>query len=291
MSEQTVTENRKRSAGFPQLPLRESVEAIITIGQHGAKHSQDAAAAYLGHSTANSGAFRNKLAALRDWGLLARGDRDRVMLSDLAQNLVLQAPDHEDARDLLLAAFESCRVFGMLFHDSAKDTPLDMQRLRTVVVMRHGVTSEHADRFVDSFVESVVYARLGTFDGSRVTLHERDTAFAQASDERERVEEAPRTVAATTSEAARVASSASAMPEVTESATPVAVRQTWPIVGGEIEFIIRTSNPLPPTVYTLVAKMAEVAAEMQSKLSGPVVEVTTQPVVHHGAPAAEPNSN
>lgn len=265
MTEQAVppAESKRRGVGFPQLPLRESVDAIVTIGQHGVSHSHDAAAAYFGHSTANSGAFRTKLAALRDWGLLVRGNKDRVTLSELAQQLVMEAPDHEHAKELLLAAFESCRVFGVLYNDSAKDTPLDVQRVRTTVVVRHGVSSDQADKFVDSFIDSVVYAGLGKFDGTKVTLFPRDVAF-KADVEMDDVSE-PVTSEATTR--LDVEEQVSGRVREHPPVTPIALRQAWPIDGGEIEFIIRTPKALPPEIYSLMAKMAEVAAEMKTLLS------------------------
>lgn len=270
MTEQGTAEPKRRGVGFPQMPLRESVDAIVTIGLHGANHSHDAAAAYLGHSTANSGAFRTKLAALRDWGLLVRGDKDRVMLSELAQQVVLEAPDHQQARGLLLAAFESCRVFGVLYNDSAKDTPLDVQRIRTTVVMRHGVASDQADKFVDSFIESSVYAGLAKFDGTKLTLVLRDTSF--------KTDDVPdNETGSHTSDAALGADierEQSLLGRIRERspATPVALRQTWPIDGGEIEFVIRTPKALPPAIYRLMAKMAEVAAEMEMLLRPEVVD-------------------
>ncbi|BBY49897.1 hypothetical protein MARA_33650 [Mycolicibacterium arabiense] len=274
MSEPAGSSNaqpKKRGTGFPQLSLRESVEAIVAIGQHGADHSHDAAAAYLGHQTANSGAFRTKLAALRDWGLIARGDSSRVTLSELAQQLVLESPSSQ----LLLAAFESCRVFGMLYADSAKETPLEEQRLRNVVVMRHGVSTDQADKFIESFTDSVVYAGLGRYDGTRLVLSPRDKAFKGA----EQSEDEPVT---TGSPSAPMSSeSPSALEQVWEGQQiqrrlmaeaergpeiPVALRQTWPIDGGEIEFVIRTPKAMPPAIYALMADMAEVAAKMEQLL-------------------------
>jgi hypothetical protein len=260
-------ESRKRGVGFPQLPLPESVDAVIKLGQHGKSHSQDAAAAYLGHATPNSGAFRGKLASLRDWGLLARGDRDKVVLSELAQQLVLEAHDLESNRQLLLAAFESCRIFGMFYNDSAKDTPLDMQRLRTTAVMRFGVASDQADRFVDSLIQSAVYAGIGAFDGSKATFIERDVVFGDTSADRI-VEELP--------DPTSVASATAVGSISFVSANPVALRQAWPIGGGEIEFIVRTSRPLPPTIYALMAKMAQVAEEMAAVLTEPDPASTTE---------------
>lgn len=260
-------EPKRRSVSFPQLSLREAVEAILTIGQHGASHSQDAVAAYLGHSTANSGAFRSKLAALRDWGLIERGAKDRVTLSDIAHSLVLDDPERSTAAQLRLTAFESCKVFGALYNDSAKDTPLDMQRVRTSVVMRHGVASDQADKFVDIFIESAVYAGIARFDGLKVTLLPREAA-SRADDTADGSPEASEQVVIT-------GTTGQAWRGVYE-AVPVALRQAWAIDGGQIEFIIRTSQPLPPSIYTMVADMAEVAARMQEHLSKSLFEPTAE---------------
>ncbi|WP_460530459.1 hypothetical protein [Flindersiella endophytica] len=265
-AESAKPQAKKRSAGFPLLPLKESVEAILTIGQNGADHTQDAAAAYLGHSTTNSGAFRSKLASLRDWGLIERGNRDRVTLSALAQQLVLDGLDETSSGELLLAAFESCRIFGMLYNDSAKGTPLDVQRVRTSVVMRHGVASDQADKFVESFIESVVYAGLGQFDGSKVTLLPREAAFKARDLPEEVVERDAGDVGS--AEAATYGNGPIVTPSPPGATSPaiVALRQAWPIDGGEIEFVIRTAEPLPAAIYGLVADMAEVAEKMRAKL-------------------------
>ncbi|MDQ1666844.1 MAG: hypothetical protein QOH75_2875 [Actinomycetota bacterium] len=283
---------RRRGVGFPVLSLRDAIEAIVTIGRNGATHSHDAAAAYLGHSTSNSGAFRSKLAALRDWGLIERGDKDRVTLSALAQQLVLEAPDHSLAGELLLSAFESCRVFGMVYNDSAKDTPLEMQRIRTSVVMRHGVASDQADKFVDSFIDSVTYAGLGKFDGNKLTLLPRDSLFQRAAGLPETDE--PQTIGASP-DRARGATTVNAAQVVAEPGIPIALRQAWPIDGGEIEFIIRTAEALPPSIWEQVAKMAKVAEEMQAKLAGPYVELRpdAKPPAAYGIsqPAPEPTND
>jgi hypothetical protein len=277
MSEQAgagTQRSKKRSVGFPQLSLGESVDAVIAIGQHGASHTQDAAAAYMGHSTANSGAFRTKCASLRDFGLIVRGDRERVVLSDLAEQLVLEAPGDQKFRHLLLTAFETCRVFGMLYNDSAKDIPQDLQRFRANVVMRYGVASDQADKFLNSFVDSLVYAGLGQFDGNRVTLFTRDTVFKTDDSSDDEDDEEPALISRTVQRDASL-SGARVHDLQHEPSIPVALRQAWPIEGGEIEFVIRTPKAMPSAIYALMAKMAEVAAEMEALLrpepvAGPV---------------------
>jgi hypothetical protein len=262
------SETKKRGVGFPSMTLQDAVEAVVVAGQHGREHSQDAFATYLGHSTANSGAFRAKLASLRDWGLLERGDRDRVLLSQLATDLVLAAPDGFEDKQLLLAAFESCRPFGMLYGDSAKDVPVDYARIRTSVVMRYGVASEQADKFVDSFVKSAVFAGLAETDGTKVFLFSRGTVFDPAvaviaeSDD-SLVPEA-------------ISSKATAAASTMTPVIPVALRQAWDIDGGEIVFVIRTAKPMPPEIYALMADMAKTAKEMvQVLVPGDVMTTRT----------------
>ncbi|MBN3510123.1 hypothetical protein JYB55_14865 [Mycolicibacterium septicum] len=281
MTEQTASappSPKKRGVAFPQLSLEAAVEAIVAMGQHGADHSQDAAAAYLGHSTTNSGAYRVKLAALRDWGLIKRGDRERVILSDLAKDLVMEAPDHAQARSLLLAAFESCRVFEQLYEDSAKNIPQDLGRFRNVVVMRHNVATDQADRFIDCFVDSAGYAGLAKVEGNQVTLLTRDTTFWE--DEGQKASELLDHFETATTPKAPVPPLDHVLRETetvtgpAPSAIPVALRQSWPIDGGEIEFVIRTPKALPPSIYALMAQMAEVATKMESLLKPAPIEAS-----------------
>jgi len=262
-------DSRRRGVGFPQMGLQEAVDAIVLAGQNGPNHSHDAFATYLGHSTANSGAFRAKLASLRDWGLIERGDKDRVTLSSLAQEFVLAVPDHYRARKLLRATFESCRVFGVLYNDSAKNAPLDVTRIRNNALMRHGVAADQADRFVDSFIKSVVFAGLGEFDGSRLILRPQ----AEVADHDDELPEGlssqnSNTTVPGSSSAAKNAISPPAEPSSSSSA-PVALRQAWDIDGGEIEFAIRTPKPLPLEIYSLMADMAKTASAMAKLLPLP----------------------
>ncbi len=261
----STTDSKKRGVGFPSMPLQDAVDAVVLAGQHGPHHTNDAFATYLGHQTANSGAFRSKLASLRDWGLISRGSRDRVALSGLAQDLVLAAPDHYDARHFLLTAFESCRVFGMLYNDSAKSVPMDVARLRSTALMRYNVAPDQVDRFVESFVKSAVFAGLADSDGTKITLHPRDTVFGGGTDGAPDMGDEPmESVAANI--AVPSGTARASMPAPTVTAIPTALRQTWPIDGGEIEFVIRTAKAMPPNIYALMAEMAVTAEKMENLL-------------------------
>ncbi|HEX6392167.1 MAG TPA: hypothetical protein VFZ97_01920, partial [Acidimicrobiales bacterium] len=72
---ETQKRRRKPSTGFPMIGLSEVTTVLTKAAQHGWNHTVAEIAGYLGHSTTNSGAFRVKLAALRDYGVLSgRGD-------------------------------------------------------------------------------------------------------------------------------------------------------------------------------------------------------------------------
>lgn len=271
MSEQQA-DNKQRGGGFPSLPLKDAVDAVVTAGLNGGNHTVDAFATYIGHTTSNSGAFRAKMAAFRDWGLVSRGDRDRVALTGLAEDLVLKYPDHYEDKQALLAAFESCRIFGMFHADLAKNVPQEVSRLRTQALMRYGVANNQADKFVDSFVKSAVFAGLAHVDGSMVTLLPRDKAFGEIA--AARPEESRDAVAVPETPTPDVAEKATAVPA---PAIPIALQQQWPIDGGEIEFSIRTPAALPPAIYALLAEMAEVAEKMQEKLTSPAVDIERTP--------------
>ena len=64
---------RKPATGFPVLDLGKAASMLARASQHGWEHTVAEIAGYMGHATTNSGAFRAKLAALRDYGLVSVG--------------------------------------------------------------------------------------------------------------------------------------------------------------------------------------------------------------------------
>ena len=89
-SESTTTSpaRRKRATGFPVVSLAEAAAILKEAGKYGFDHSTAAFASYMGHSTTNSGAFRQRLAAFRDWKLIA-GRGDRLAMTDIARMIAL----------------------------------------------------------------------------------------------------------------------------------------------------------------------------------------------------------
>jgi hypothetical protein len=274
MTEQTTSKpkaDRKRGVGFPQMTVKDAVDAIVVAGQNGPSHSVDAFAAYMGHQTTNSGAFKYKLAALRDYGLISRGDRERVTLTELAEKLVLAAPEHYLARPLLLAAFENCRLFERVYSDNAKNMPLEITRVRNNVVMRHGIAADQADRFVDVFIKSAVFVGIADSDGKTVSLLPRGAA---ATGQLRIDDEIPGEADENGDTSAPDKTGTGWWMQTPYSVyantpVPIALRQAWAVDGGEIEFVIRTPKALPPEIYPLVAEMAVNAKRMADLMQPP----------------------
>ena len=236
---------RKRTTGFPVVSLAEAASILKEAGKYGFDHSTAAFASYMGHSTTNSGAFRQRLAAFRDWKLIA-GRGDRLAMTDIARMIAHPTDDAAEQR-ALQSAFINSPVFFKLFDESAKGRPLAVGPLGNRAVLNHGVAPGSKDKFVQSFVDSVVAAGLGSLnEDGQVVLAPFEVGgegIAQPSEDQfiDNRKPGPTSPGRTPAAAGR-------------QATPV-VHQTWAIDGGSIVFEIRTDKPLPAKAFTTVGEV------------------------------------
>jgi hypothetical protein len=239
---------RKRATGFPVVSLAEAAAILKEAGKYGFDHSTAAFAGYMGHSTTNSGAFRQRLAAFRDWKLIA-GRGDSLAMTDIAR-MIAHPTDDEAERRALQAAFMNSPVFFKLFDESAKRTPLAAGPLGNRAVLNLGVAPGSKDKFVQSFVDSAVAAGLASLkDDGQIVLAPLDVAVdggQQSSDEQFIDTRQPAPSSGRTQPAPR-------------QGTPV-VLQTWSIDGGAIVLEIRTDKPLPASAF---ATVGEVVASLE----------------------------
>ncbi|MDQ6945977.1 MAG: hypothetical protein M3256_06815, partial [Actinomycetota bacterium] len=161
MSDNGSNDDAKRqrkspSTGFPSMSLGDATEAIRRAGAYGYEHQVGALAQYMGHTTTNSGAFKAKLASLRDFGLVV-GRGDTVSLSQLAQ--VIAHPDDVQAeREALQETFFKSDVFGKVYASLAKGVELDVEGIGNAAVRNFGVAAGSKQAFIDSFVASAIEA-------------------------------------------------------------------------------------------------------------------------------------
>ncbi len=235
---------RKPSTGFPVVSLAEAATILKEAGKYGFDHSTAAFASYMGHSTTNSGAFRQRLAAFRDWKLIA-GRGDRLAMTDIAR-MIAHPTDDEAERRALQTAFMNSPVFFKLFDESAKGKPLAAGPLGNRAVLNLGVAPGSKDKFVQSFVDSAVAAGLASLnEDGQIVLAPLDAGAdgGQQPSEEQFIDSRQPGL-----------QSPGRTQVVARQGTPV-VHQTWAIDGGSIVFEIRTDKPLPATAFTTVGEV------------------------------------
>lgn len=251
---------RKKSTGFPVVSLAEAAPILKQAGRYGFTHSMPAFASYMGHSTTNSGAFRQRLAAFRDWKLVS-GRGDSLEMTETARAIAHPESDDAEAR-ALQSAFMNCPVFYRLYDESAKGIPLNPDGLGSRGVLEAGVSPASKQRFVESFLASAVIAGLAEMldDGHVLLL---PFASEAAQDEQ-----------SSPSEVTVVVPPATARAEAPSPfvATPV-VHKAWEIDGGSILFEIRTLKPFPPSAFAIVGDVFQ-NLEHLAKMLGPAETAT-----------------
>lgn len=242
-----------RGKGFPLLPLQEAVAAVKSAGKYGRQHSHAAFAGYLGHDSTNSGRFRAKMAALRDWGLIDRAAGEQVRLSELGHKIAHpSSPDEE--RTLLQEAFFNADLFKSIFEDSAKETDLSLEFIGNRAVTGLGVAAQSKQRFADSFAKSAVAAGLGQL-GSKGSLRLMPPGSIPASAEHADNDDRPATPASGP-EAARKGQLLSSSPSTANQSEVVpTLHQRWQVDDGSVLFEVRLSGPLPSSAFSALANV------------------------------------
>ena len=249
------TESRRtRGKGFPVVPLSEAARILKDAGKYGTEHSLSAFAGYMGHSTTNSGAFKQRLAAFVDWDLITR-QGDRVTMTDQAKRIALP-PDPAKEQQDLLKTFKACEIFMKAYESSAKGIALNPATIGNTAVHNQGVSSKRKDKFASSFVDSALAVGLAEkTDDAKVRLLAEPKAIG-------------------------------AEPEVLEDATPegrtlggdrpvdrvhaadrhVVLRQPWPVKGGDILLEVRLDRPLPPAAFGAAQEITQAVEKLVEAL-------------------------
>ena len=243
--------SRKRGTAFPVVHLSEAAGILKEAGKYGFEHATASFATYMGHSTVNSGSFRQRLAAFRDWELIT-GRGDTLTMTEVAQRIAMPT-DEAAERRALQQAFKNCGVFTGLYEKMAKGKPIDPSGLGAQAVHGFGVAPSKASQFVRSFVESVLAAHLAETDdeGNVVLLEPGDNDQA---DDDGMIDEMP---TATEQIDSRSVPSALSVGREPKGALSPTIRQSWQVTGGEIVFELRSATALPAAVFGAIGKLME----------------------------------
>lgn len=248
-SKSSGKKRRKPSTGFPVVPLPEAAKIIREAGKYGFEHSISAFARYMGHSTTNSGAFRQRLAAFRDWKLIA-GRGDTVVFTDNAKSIAVP-PDRAAELEALQTAFMNCTVFSSLYENVTKGQLVEAQHLGAKAVHELGVSPSALDRFTSSFIDSAVAAGLAEAENGEIVLLDAGAApESESVDEDGENDDVPATPARGRTR--------------TGGGSPV-VRQEWSLPSGSVLFEVRLDRPLPAALF---AQLGSVVEQVEALASG-----------------------
>lgn len=250
-----TTKVSSRGTGFPVLSLPEAAKIIRDAGSYGKQHTAAALAAYAGHQTANSGPWKRKAAALREWGLIVSQGSEAFALTERAVEIA-HPETPEKAQVALLEAFRDSNLFMKIYDDLAKNSELNIAQLGNKAVTGHGISVTSKEQFTKSFVESAAAVglaeRIGT-DKVKI-LPMPNQVVDDTSDE-----EMPKD--------AHESKKSGEKAKVKRSAGVPVIEQSWLIRGGEVAFSIISDKSLAATSYTEIAKVVT-AVEGLVKLLG-----------------------
>lgn len=255
---------RKRGAGFPVVPLPEAVKVIQEAGAYGREHTMSAFAGYMGHKTTNSGAFKSRFAAFRDWKLVAASG-DRVALSDLGRRIALPTNPEAHAEDLW-TAFLNCAIFAETYQSSAKGRALDLSTVANGAVHNQGVSPASRMEFAESLAKSAVAAGLAQMAGEgKIRFLAEPQSNGQLPESVPQGHQVPELIPPVSPPAPLPA-----------DAAPVVLRQVMPIATGEVVLEIRSRRPLPAKVYAQIGTVATALEGLASLLAPEDEAVATE---------------
>lgn len=243
---------RKPSTGFPVVSLPEAAKIVREAGRYGFEHSISAFARYMGHSTTNSGAFRQRLAAFRDWKLIA-GRGDTIVFTDTAMTIAVP-PDARAERNALQTAFMNCAVFASLYEAVTKGQPVQAQGLGAKAVHELKVSPTAVDRFTSSFIDSAVAAGLAESDNGQVVLLDPGSLSEPQGEDRDEEPEGEEPRPETARSRVRLMQA------------PPVVHQEWTLPAGAVVFEVRLDRPLPAAAFAQVGAVVHEVEALADRL-------------------------
>jgi hypothetical protein len=246
---------RRPSTGYPVIDLGEAASVLVRASQHGWEHTVAEVAGYMGHATVNSGAFRAKLAALRDYGLVS-GRGESLEITAVGRKIAI--PETEAERRAALQEAFANTVFDGLYQESVKGQPIAIESIGRRAVSKLGVAPSSLRSFGETFARSAAAAGLAETTGDgKVTLFSRPQAGSSDADNLNPLAgaSAAGTPAAVPPQAAR------------GSAKPV-LDQRWPFPDGEVALIVTIGRPLSAADFASIGKVVAQVEQLVEGLAG-----------------------
>jgi hypothetical protein len=257
--DKTATRSAKHGKSFPVVPLLEAANTLANAGKYGPEHGLAAFAGYLGHSTTNSGPFRTKLAAFKDWKLVTQTG-DKITMTSLGKRIAM-SEDPSMEIDALREAFMGCKIFASIYDSSAKGQLLDLQQIGKNAVLNLGVAAGSREKFVLSLSQSAAAAGL-----AELTEDQKKLRFLAE----EIGSPGPKVNSQPASESGHEQTRTVRVPEHKDlPAATTVLRQVWPTRHGEVVFEVKSRQPLSADAFSLLGAVVESAKSLADSLGLP----------------------
>jgi hypothetical protein len=245
---------RRPSTGYPVIDLGEAASVLVRASQHGWEHTVAEVAGYMGHATVNSGAFRAKLAALRDYGLVS-GRGESLEITAVGRKIAI--PETEPERRAALQEAFANTVFDGLYQESVKGQPIAIESIGRRAVSKLGVAPSSQRSFGETFARSAAAAGLAETTGDgKVTLFSRPQAGASDADHLNPLA------------GASAAETPAVPPQAVRGSAKPVVDQRWPFPDGEVALIVTIGRPLSAADFASIGKVVAQIAQLVEGLAG-----------------------
>lgn len=248
----------ERGKGFPRLSLSSAVKIIETASKFGKSWSKEQFAGFgsqSGAGSAKSGAFANRVAALKDYGLIT-ATKENISLTDLS--IQIAKPVTEDERDKAITqAFMNVEVFKKLFESLEAGEELSLDQVAQSAVFTLGISRDSKDKFLNVFIDSgrLVHLVVHNKERSTITLA-RIGELSQKQNESasdETNESLPRGLMTQPTQINSISQPADIVRPVTEQGVNYAGE------GWTLNVLLKTSMRLEPDTRTKVRDLIEAA--------------------------------
>lgn len=167
----------RSTVAFPYADLAEAEKAVNHVAGSGGSCLPEQLAAWLGHSKLNSGAFRNKVAAGKLFGVL-QGSRKSIQLTELGRRLT----DRRALPQARVEAFFAVPLYRNLFESYRGRQMPGVMRVE-LDMLRHGVSRTQVKGARQVFLRSAEQAGMFEAGASQMVLPKGTVFPAPAGEE------------------------------------------------------------------------------------------------------------
>jgi len=247
---------RTRSTSFPFYSLPDSIKDVKeTVKYYRDEVNVSALAKVLGHASAKSGSFLQRISSLRNWGFM-EGRGEVLTVTNLSRRIANPIDDHQYT-DAVAEAFQQCKIFSDILSKLSRDSDLKLTTIGNLAVQEYGVSHKSRDAFVGSFVKSAQVAGL-VKDVTNDSLVLRADDDSQGASEEEDEQDRKRG----SEQEAREVKREHAIPSTEQRI----VAQIWDLPRGAIVFEVRSAEPLSASVYEKIGNAVSAIQDLAGDL-------------------------